>query len=333
MDFYTASSWRPPTQPIAAQPTLKSKKKKLKLPEPQRLEPLQTIKEDRPLQNAKITSDSTPLHQEILALRAQCATLEAQRNEALQALGDVAPLRKQCATLEAQRNEAFEALDEVVSSQQPQSTPNNQKISELQSQLQALENTKRVLEERCKTFSAWAEQQRLECSKHAAESERHKETCNSLSESLTEFYAKHSKLYAQHKDLEWQLTSLKAGMSTQVPTKVDMSSELKTAQAKTLEAQTRLINAEKTVQTLLGVRTLIGNAPVDLELSNKTRNILKSVIEILNLANQPTAPTTIQACLTQVCSALADLGDEAAAHSTVASGWLAKRDSVLRSIK
>lgn len=336
MDFYTASSWRPPTQPIAAQATPKSKKKKLKLPEPKRPEPLQTIREDSPLQTAKIAPDTAQLHQEIHALRMQCATLEAQRNEALQALGDVAPLRKQCATLEAQRNEAFEALDEVVSSQNAQSTPSDSRISDLQAQLRALEDTKRVLEDRCRKFSAWAEQHRLESRKHAADSERLKETCNSLSESLTEFYAKHSKLHAQHQDLESQFTSLKASMSQPPPQmtgRTDTATELKAAQAKALEAQTRLINAEKTVQTLLGVRTLIGTAPVGLELSAKTRNVLESVIEILNLANQPTAHTTIQSCLTQVCSALADLGDEAAGHSVVASGWLAKRDSILRSIK
>ncbi len=50
----------------------------------------------------------------------------------------------------------------------------------------------------------------------------------------------------------------------------------------------------------------------------------------MSLANVPSAPEAIQSCLTQVCSALATLGDEAAGHSVVARGWLTKRDSVLR---
>ena len=71
--------------------------------------------------------------------------------------------------LDAQRNEAFEALDQVVSAPQPQATAHLAQIRELEAQ-------KRILEERCKTFSAWAEQKRLESSRYATECQRRKET-------------------------------------------------------------------------------------------------------------------------------------------------------------
>jgi hypothetical protein len=70
---------------------------------------------------------------------------------------------------------------------------------------------------------------------------------------------------------------------------------------------------------------------VALELATKTKAILQSSIDVLSLANIPTVPDTIQAGLTQVCTALADLGEEASGHSIVAKGWLTKRDCVLRS--
>lgn len=371
MDAYTASSWRPPTRPAVASSILKPKKKQLKVADVVKSVTLQTINENRPLHTRTLgikADDSAQLRREISALQQQCATLEAQRNEAFAELDKVlsapqdqvnayiakikeletqrnealksidklssAPKEKtnvylaKIKDLETQRNDALEALDQVFSAPQPQATQYLAQISELKAQ-------KKILEERCKTFSAWAEQQRLECSKHAADCQQHKQTCEQLNEALSEFYAKHSKLYAQHTDLEAQLTALKT--STTTPTSVDLSTQIEAirseAREKTLEAQNRAISAEKTVQTLLGVKALIQSAPVALDLSTKTRSILESAIDVLNLANLPTIPGSVQTCLTQVCSALANLGDEAAGHSITAKGWLAKRDSVLRSCK
>jgi chromosome segregation ATPase len=366
MDAYTASGWRPPTRPIASS-ILKTKKKQLKLAEPSQTAKsvtLQTISENHPLQThtASINSkDSAQLRREISALQKQCATLESQRNEAFAELDKVlsapqdqvnsyiakireleaqrnelsqsAPREKADAylarikDLEAQRNDALEALDQVFSAPQPQATAYLAQISELKAQ-------KRVLEERCKTFSAWAEQQRLECSKHAADSLQHKKTCEQLNEALSEFYAKHSALYAQHKDLEEKTEALKASMQLSPHAGAEQpmaaEAEIKAATERALEARNRAVAAEKTVQALLGVKSLIQSAPVGLELAAKTRSILKSAIDVLHLANQATVHESVQTCLTQVCSALANLGDEAAEHSVAANGWLAKRESVLR---
>jgi predicted nucleic acid-binding Zn-ribbon protein len=300
-------------------PSIKSKKRQLRSTEPPKHTALQTISENQPLRAIQPPIDTAQLHREITALRKQCASLEAQRNDALEALDEMASApQAQISTytskikeLETQRNEAFEALDEVVSAPPPRHA-----ASLLQ--IQTLESQKRVLEERCKTFSAWAEQQRLESNKH-------KETSTQLSETLSDFYITHSKLYAQHQELEARMDAL---IDSQGPSGASEST------SKELRAvQTRAVDAEKTVQSLLGVRSLVKSAPVALELTTKTRSILQSVIEILNLANDPSAPNTIQACMTQVCSALADLGDEAAGHTVVANGWLAKRDSVLRSLR
>lgn len=374
MDAYTASSWRPPTR--TASSILKPKKKQLKLAESAKSVTLQTISENQPLHThtpGVKHDDSAQLRREISALQKQCATLEAQRNEAfaeldkvlsapqdqvnayiakikeletqrneaLQAIDKLASAPKEKTNvylakikdLETQRNDALEALDQVFSAPQPQATQYLAQISELKAQ-------KKILEERCKTFSAWAEQQRLECSKHAADCQQHKQTCDQLNEALSEFYAKHSALYAQHKELEAQTEALKASVAQPSPNaapSVDISTQMEAIRAEaretTLEAQTRAISAEKTVQTLLGVKTLIKSAPVALDLSVKTRSILESAIDVLNLANIPTIPGSVQTCLTQVCSALANLGDEAEGHSITARGWLAKRDSVLRSCK
>lgn len=380
MDAYTASSWRPCGRP-AAPPILKPKRKQQKVlenPQPKSVT-LQTISEHHPLRTNTTShhlADTTQLHGEIAALKAQCAALQEQRNEAFAELDKalsapqdqvnayikkikqleaqrneaisqrVAMPQEQASVylakiqeLETQRNDAFEALDQVFSSPQPKATQYMAQISELKAQ-------KRVLEERCKTFSGWAEQLRLESSRHAADSQRHKQTCDELNEALSEFYTKHSKLCAQHTELETKMEELRLSRAA---TSTSMESELaeqlsveqaKTVkalaktleeQAKTLKAQKEAVAAEKTVQTLLGVRTLVQSAPVALELSLKTRSILESTIDVLSLANQASTPKTVQACLTQVCSALATLGDEAAGHSVAAKGWLAKRDSVLKS--
>jgi chromosome segregation ATPase len=342
---------------------------------------LQTISEHSPLR-ANTTShhsvDTTQLHGEIAALKAQCAALQEQRNEAFaeldkalsapqdqvnayikkikeleaqrnEAISQRAAMPQEQASaylakiqeLETQRNDAFEALDQVFSAPQPppQHTQYMAQISELKAQ-------KRVLEERCKTFSGWAEQLRLESSRHAADSQRHKQTCNELNEALSEFYTKHTKLCAQHTELETKMEELRlsrAATSTSFESElaeklsVEQAKTVKALaktleeQAKTLKAQKEAVAAEKTVQTLLGVRTLVQSAPVALELSLRTRSILESTIDVLSLANQASTPKTVQACLTQVCSALATLGDEAAGHSVAAKGWLAKRDSVLKS--
>ena len=210
MDAYTASSWRPPTQPVGGS-ILKAKKKRLNLHsqhDKHKSVTLQTIREDHPLPSATGGGDVSKLRKEIAALRTQCAALEAQRNDALEALDQVTSAPKghvsdgintyvaQIKHLEAQRNDAFEALDLVVSAPPPQSTKYIARIHELEAQ-------QRILEDRCKTFSAWAEQKRLESS-------RHKETCDQLNEALTDFYAKHEALYAQHKELEAQLAALSA---------------------------------------------------------------------------------------------------------------------------
>ena len=373
MDAYTASGWRPPAQQGTTS-ILKPKRKQPRVQEAHQAKSvtLQTISETQPLrapsQQTQHLADTVKLHREIAALQAQCATLQAQRNEAFEELDKalsapqdhVSAYIKKIKDLEAQRNEAinqrvsmppeqvslylakiqeletqrndaFEALDEVCSAPRPQPTQYLAQISELKAQ-------KRVLEDRCKSLSGWAEQLRLESSRHAADSQQHRETCEQLNESLSEFYTKHSKLYAQHTELEAKMGELRASVAkgatsseaaTQLTTQ--LTSQLKEAQAKTLEAQTQAVAAEKTVQTLLGVRSLIQSAPVALELSLKTRSILESTIDVLSLANQASTPKTIQACLTQVCSALAGLGDEAGGHSVAAKGWLAKRDSVLRS--
>lgn len=376
MDAYTASSWRPPTRPAVSSSILKPKKKQIKLTDPPKSVTLQTISENQPLHThtpGVKRDDSAQLRREISILQKQCATLEAQRNEAFAELDEVlsAPQDKVNAyiakikelesqrnealraidklssapkeeakvylakikDLETQRNDALEALDQVFSAPQPQATQYLAQINELKAQ-------KKILEERCKTFSAWAEQQRLECSKHAADCQQHKQTCEQLNEALSEFYAKHSKLYAQHKELEAQTEALKASIAQPTPPSIpsiDISTQMEAVRAeareKTLEAQNRVVSAEKTVQSLLGVKTLIKSAPVALDLSVKTRDILESAIDVLNLANVPTLPGSVQTCLTQVCSALANLGDEAAGHSLTAKGWLAKRDSVLRSCK
>ena len=373
MDAYTASRWRPPTQPIASS-ILKSKKKKLNLAQaPDMHAPktvtLQTISENHPLTTN--SPDSSKLRREITALRKQCEILEAQRNDAFEALDKLASAPQDHVSayvakikdlesqrndaleaidklasapqeqnqvylakikeLEAQRNDAFEALDQVVSAPQPQATAHLAQIRELEAQ-------KRILEERCKSFSTWAEQKRLESSKYAAESQRHKETCEQLNEALTDFYTKHQQLYAQHQELSGKLQSLQESMAKPTPDSAntsqltaDLAADLTANLTADLKAaQTRATNAEKTVQTLLGVRALVQSAPVALELSSKTRSILQSSIDVLSLANAPNAPKAIQSCLTQVCSALANLGDEAAGHSVVARGWLTKRDSVLR---
>ena len=307
MDAYTASSWRPPTRPAVASSILKPKKKQLKLAEAAKSVTLQTISENRPLR--------TP-------------TPNIRQDDSAQLRREISALQQQCATLEAQRNDALEALDQVFSAPQPPASQYLAQISELKAQ-------KKILEERCKTFSAWAEQQRLECSKHAADCQQHKQTCEQLNEALSEFYAKHSKLYAQHTELEAQLATLKASTANAPSGDLSTQGEAVSAEARgrTLEAENRAIAAEKTVQTLLGVRALVQSAPVALDLSTKTRSILESAIDVLNLANVPAIPGSVQACLTQVCSALANLGDEAAGHSITATSWLAKRDSVLRSCK
>ena len=260
----------------------------------------------------------------VSAYVAKIKELESQRNDALEAIDQLASAPKEKTNvylakireLEAQRNDAFEALDQVVSAPQPQSTAYLAQIRELEAQ-------KRILKERCKTFSAWAEQKRLESSKYATECQRHKDTCEQLNEALTEFYTKHQQLNAQHQDLSGKLQALQESMAQPSPSTVSLTADLKAAQA-------RAINSEKTVQTLLGVRALIQSAPVALELSVKTKSIIQSSIDVLSLANDPSAPKAIQSCLTQVCSALANLGDEAAGHSIVAKGWLVKRDSVLK---
>ena len=360
MHAYTASGWRPPTRPVTT-PILKSTRKQLSSkstthPQPAKSVTLQTINEEQPLPSTN-TRVEEGLNREILALQRQCALLQSQRDEAFAELDKVlsAAPRKEAENhlsiirdLETQRNDALEALDEVLSAPQTKSAAHLARISELETQ-------KRILEERCKTFSAWAEQQRVACSKHAAESQRHKQTCDQLNESLTEFYAKHAKLCTQHQELETKMKELQASMALPTPTptqaqtptptptpgpdlaeqvlaaRAEAASEVRAARERAAEAGHRAVAAEKTTQALLGVRTLIQSAPVALELSLKTRGILESTIDVLNLANQPTVPESIQACLTQVCRALANLGDEAAEHAAAAKGWLAKRDSVLRS--
>ena len=382
MDAYTASSWRPPTQSVASSILKPRKKKQLKLSESQQVKTvtLQTISENHPLNTHStkklLSFDSSELRKEISVLQKKCLTLEAQRNDAFEALDKVlsapqeqvniytakikeleaqrndalkaidklaaAPKEKsnvylaKIRELEEQRNEAFEALDQVFSAPQPQATEYLAQINELKAQ-------KRVLEDRCKTFSAWAEQQRLECSKQSADCQHHKKNCEQLNEALSEFYAKHSALYAQHKDLEAKTEALKASMARPTPEqpssaqitaiRTEAVAELREAHANALEMQNRAVSAEKSVQTLLGVKSLVQSAPVALELSTKTRSILESAIDVLNLANEASAQGSIQACLTQVCSALADLGDEASRHSMTAKGWLVKRDSVLRNSK
>jgi hypothetical protein len=360
------------------------KKKQLKLSEALQAKTvtLQTISENHPLSThpskSPLEGDTAELRKEISTLKKQCLTLEAQRNEAFEELDKVlsAPqehvnvytskikeleaqrndalraMEKLSAApkgqanvylakikeLEEQRNEAFEALDQVFSAPQPQATEYLAQIKELTAQ-------KRILEDRCKTFSAWAEQQRLECSKQSADCQHHKRNCEQLTESLTAFYAKHSTLYAQHKGLESEIEKIKASMACPTPVPqptpdlaarsadlcTETVTELKAAHTNALEMQHRAISAEKTVQTLLGVKALIQSAPVALELSTKTRSILESAIDVLTLANEASTQGSVQECMRQVCSALADLGDEASSHSMTARGWLAKRDSVLRS--
>ena len=341
MDAYTASSWRPPTQPMAGS-ILKAKKKRTALhsqPETHQASTLQTIREEHPL-----PSGACPLaDREISTLRRKCAALEAQRDEAMEELGHAVSAPKKRVTistqghdakikaLEAQRDEAFDALDQALSIPDAHvarihELEAQQRILEARSagsipdahvaRIHELEAQKRILEERCRTLSAGAEQKRIE-------GDRHRDTCEQLNEALTSVYDKHRVLYAQHTELEAKVEALSA--SDAHATRLEIG--LEAAQEGAAQALSRAVAAEKTVQTLLGVRTLIQSAPVGVELAAKTRDVLQSSIDVLHLAS---TPATLQACLAQVCSALADLGEEAAGHSVVAGGWLTKRDAVLR---
>jgi chromosome segregation ATPase len=98
---------------------------------------LQTISENHPLTTN--SPDSSKLRREITALRKQCEILEAQRNDAFEALDKLASAPQDHVSayvakikdLESQRNDALEEIDQLASAPQEQNQVYLAKIKEL----------------------------------------------------------------------------------------------------------------------------------------------------------------------------------------------------------
>jgi len=175
-------------------------------------------------------------------------------------------------------------------------------IVQLKSNAKQTEPNLKVLQDRCKTLSTWAEQYRIANVKHEQTISGHAETVKGLEKALMNVDSAYTKLKAHNANLLSELSSIKSTQHSEI-----------------LKLQSDVLKSNHNTSSFLA------SAPVNPDLMKKACNILSSATGILSLAAKSQAePHLIKSYLADVGVALSDLGVELKEHEHEARGWLKK---------
>jgi myosin heavy subunit len=199
-------------------------------------------------------------------------------------------------------------------------------IVQLKSSAKQTEPNLKILQDRCKTLSTWAEQYRIANVKHEQTIKGHSETVKGLEKALMNVDSAYTKLKAHNANLLSELSSSEPNSTEVVSLKTELSrlkqenASLKSAQhSEILKLQSEVLKANHNTSSFLA------SAPVNPELMKKACNVLSSATGILSLAAKSQAePHLIKSYLADVGVALSDLGVELKEHEHEARGWLKK---------
>jgi hypothetical protein len=182
---------------------------------------------------------------------------------------------------------------------------------------------------------------------HAQLKAAHKESCEGLSKALANADKQYSALQRQHaegnkqQELALQQSTaenrgLKAESEMLCTELANYKARLQSAEKElashrdTLKAaRDRATDAERTVQSILGVKALLKNAPIPTGLLSKVSGVLQSSVDVLRLADGSKAEQT-RLCASQVATALSGLDEEVSTLAAESGAWLAKREVILR---
>jgi DNA repair exonuclease SbcCD ATPase subunit len=214
----------------------------------------------------------------------------------------------------------------------------------LQNQLHAdklrlVEVTQNTLKDRCKAMSVSAEQHRIA---NLRLEERHKSISKDL-EQLVELHGSGIQSLASTKDRVIQtlqssiqaerercnkggneIASLQSRASSHagdIQTLTDSyTNELKNKETEILSLRARMEKRKQLQEKLSVSNSLLSKHPIDQSLNTKTKNILSSSCEILELVHS--RDKDMEQCLGQVADALRELNGEWVAHRGLSNAWL-----------
>ena len=233
--------------------------------------------------------------------------------------------------LGALKSEHTTALQALVNLQsQPKKQCNCDSLTEA---LGAIDRRNTILERDHAELKAQHSNLRLDHTQLKASHKLQDEKCEKLSTALANADRQHATLLKQHTNLENQHADATAELSAEseeLQSRLsEAEQELASCKAALRAAKDRAADAERSVQSSLGAKALLKNAPVPTGLLSKASAVLQSAVDVLRLADG-TNPEQASICATQVSTALSELDEEVSALAAESSAWAAKREVILR---
>lgn len=209
-------------------------------------------------------------------------------------------IKDQSESLTKTLRDAFSEIAQLKAACANEAAKNAKMKSELRESQSSISPTAsvKILEDRCKTLSAWAEQHRLANVKHEHANKK-------LESALEKADSAYTKLRAHNASLVEQLNST-----------CQIQAELAHVKQENLKLQSDWLKANHKHSTLLA------SATVNPELLKKACKVITSATEILTMASSsPAEPHVIKSYMSEVGVALKDLGMELKEHEDEARGW------------
>jgi len=230
--------------------------------------------------------------------------------------------------LKSEHTTALQALFNLQS--QPKKQCNCDSLTEA---LGAIDRRNTILERDHAELKAQHSNLRLDHTQLKASHKLQDEKCEKLSTALANADRQHATLLKQHTNLENQHADATAELSAEseeLQSRLsEAEQELASCKAALRAAKDRAADAERSVQSSLGAKALLKNAPVPTGLLSKASAVLQSAVDVLRLADG-TNPEQASICATQVSTALSELDEEVSALAAESSAWAAKREVILR---
>lgn len=305
-----------------------------------------------------VESQLSALQREVDTLRLHSQKLQRQRDEAFQAIDESLESTATNKNRQAQAQSHTDVLKQTIFDLEKRNSVLSERCKTLsawaeqhriatengrEAHRRAQDEVASLKTERCKIEM---ERCKIE-TEHAQLKAAHVESCDGLSKALGNADKQYSALQRQHAEehkgqglalqestaenrgLKAESELLCTELASCTERLQSAERELATSQDTLTAAKERATEAERTIQSILGVKALLKSAPIPTGLLSKVSGVLQSSVDVLRLADGSRAEQT-RLCSAQVATALSELDEEVTTLAAESGAWLAKRDVILR---
>ena len=194
-----------------------------------------------------------------------------------------------------------------------------------ENKLRTMEATHNTLKERCKTMAVSTEQHRVS---NLQLEMRNKSMAKDI-EKLTELHA--NALQTKDKEvhiLQTKLSKVESDFTKLRITHARLQSEADEVPSLKAKIESHAIEARRLQAKIQVAESLLKSHPIDPSQSAKTKNILSSSAEILELAHAKGSAEGMKQCLGQVAGVLKDLNGQLGTQLKLSKAWMDQVDRV-----